>query len=746
MNEMMVGFIDVRDRFGTLVWKLGVQVDSSMIKGTKFWSWPTEFLVSLISLLVSYGVWILDLVLYQNFIGSTLGAMYQSLLDSVYAVINPWIFASCAISVLILRIYVGEKKYERAGGRVNKKEPTKFALNFDQVVAGADESMRKQLVDQGLQVLMLMALIAFFMANPFLLVQKLIDLAQSLAFAIVSGLAGGGQDGTNAVVDGMYVPLLQMINYGDVLSPACSEQWSQAWANGRDVADLSCLTSAQESAASASAGTLLSAIVATVMVLGFFYFSVAILSKATWFQVKAMFLCALIPWRAAQMIAFPGVERERLEKAIQSFRDVAVAAAWFGGALLIGLVGPSLVMSAAGAAIDAGLPTFIALVIVAVIYGVGGRTMMRHYGKPLVRRTDGPWWKPLEFRSTSAVISWSGAVAYAGEHDKVKKALAAGDSAGRWLEERIDRTEERAEVSEEREEAPVKVSQAEAAAVDMATEKLTPDIPVTAPTVPVLIASPQRSGAELAPVGDRPGPDGEGPQQSLTTSNAASAGGGSSTTLITSTAQMNLWMHANNTANNARWVASETGPAIDGEIVEGQVIDSSGSTEAPTGRDVLSGASVEDDQSARQGGPDESQMEPLALWRSQMAALTATASGAREPTGGSRDHGGEVDAADEVLAAGLLDGGGDRVQLDEVAEEALSAYQDSVDAGVGAERGILSEDVAAAQVRMAKYIAATVGVRAAPLIVDPQPVSFDTDEQGRPVVRFGDGRGFGDDF
>lgn len=381
-NPILGSFDELTDKFGTTIADMTVDFKLSLLRPwTTGWAMGAQFVTAVFMTIIGVGLFLLDLVVRQTLFIDVIGNAYQSALDWIYQFVNPMWIAMFALAIVITRMFVGDKLIlenpkTKSGKIVGMKfEDRTFFDNFNE-----KGSFGKKVLNQLKNSLFLLIIIAVMMANPFLILEWLFNFVTSMSNQITSH--GDGQ-GTVASIDGVVVPVLQMVNFGAVLGDACNQQWSRTLAGGGDVTKLGCLTSDQQSAASPGAETVITAIIGLVLLVALAYFSWQIFKKTTWFYVMVLLHVAKVPWVAAARLARPGSEREKLDSIKDAFTDAAAATAWLLGAIAIASAGPGLLMMIGTALVEAGMPAFIALSLVAVAYAAAGWAFKEFYGKKL---------------------------------------------------------------------------------------------------------------------------------------------------------------------------------------------------------------------------------------------------------------------------------------------------------------------------------------------------------------------------
>lgn len=373
MSNPMLDFIDLVDKYGTQVSSYGVDFTGSLL--TQIYRVPTELLVLFVQVVLTYAIWIVDLIINRGLFLGVAGSVYQSLLDSVYQYVNPLIIAMLAFMVLVTRMFVGDK--------VTKKEKegriTGFQMNY--ATLGGDEAFRKKLTSQIMNTALLMFIIMVAMANPFTLLTK--------AFSVITWTVARmapETTGASPQVDGVLAPMLQLINYQDVLSPACGESWSRTLSGGGNVAKLSCLTAPEEAATTAGPVTVLLAVMSIVMVAGFIYFSWVILMRFTWMLYKTIANVAIVPWQAAMLIANPGNERQKLDTVKDRFLDAGKGLFWLIVTVFAASAVPAALLTAL-AKMD--FPPLVSMLISSVGFYAAGKAANKTIGRKYKRDKEG---------------------------------------------------------------------------------------------------------------------------------------------------------------------------------------------------------------------------------------------------------------------------------------------------------------------------------------------------------------------
>ncbi|WP_301850653.1 hypothetical protein [Rhodococcus pyridinivorans] len=375
MANPLIDFIDLVDQYGTRVGELSVQLDGGVM--SLLWEMGAEFVTAVAQLVLVYAIFIVDLIINQGLFLEIAGSMYQIVLDTVYAIVNPLIIATLAFAVLIARMYIGDKvTRDKTTGRINS-----YALNYQDL---SDESFRKKVGNQLGNTAILMLVIIVAMANPFTLLVKAFQLINQF----VAQIAPGGV-GASPQVDGVLVPVLQLINFQSQLAPACTREWSLTLASGGDVTDLACLTPEQQAATSPGVTTFLMSVMAIVIVVGFAYFAWVILCRFTWMLFRMIIHIAVLPWDAAMLIANPGDEREKLETVKDHLVEAAKSLFWLMVSVFVALVVPALIFNAMGAATRSGLPLILQLPIASGLFYGAAKLVNRYVGRKWRTNKDG---------------------------------------------------------------------------------------------------------------------------------------------------------------------------------------------------------------------------------------------------------------------------------------------------------------------------------------------------------------------
>lgn len=372
MSNPLVDFVDLVDQYGTQVNSFTVQFAGGM--SSAIWRWGTELIVLFVQMALTYAIWMLDLVINQGLFLDIARSVYQVLLDTVYQYVNPLIVGTVAFMILMARIFVGDKVLsDEKTGRI-----TGYELNY---ATFADESFAKKVGNQLANTGILMFIIIVAMANPFALLTKIF----SFINWVVASLAPNSV-GASPQVDGVLVPMLQLINYQNVLAPACNESWSRTTAAGGNLAKLACLTSDEEAATTASPVTLVLAIMSVVMIAGFVCFSWVILMRFTWMLYRMIVNIAIVPWQAALLIANPGSERKKLDSIKDRFLDAGKSLFWLLVTVTVAAAVPAALLN--GLAL-AKLPAFVTMLMSSVLFFIAGRVANSHIGRKWKREKDG---------------------------------------------------------------------------------------------------------------------------------------------------------------------------------------------------------------------------------------------------------------------------------------------------------------------------------------------------------------------
>ena len=372
MSNPAIDFIDLADQFGTQISSYTVGFGGSFT--SQFWVWGSEFLVVIVQMLLTYSIWLLDMIINQGLLLGVAGSVYQSLLDTIYRYVNPLILGTVGFMILMARIFIGDKVVSNEKtGRI-----TGFELNYQ---GFGDEAWTKKISNQLMNTAVLMFIIIVAMANPFTLLTKIFGF---INWAVAS--LSPTSTGSSPQIDGLLAPMLQLINYQDVLSPSCNEMWSRTLASGGSVAKLSCLDASQKAATTAGPVTLVLAGLGLVLVAGFGYFAFVIVSRFSWMLYTVVINVAVVPWQAAFLIAQPGSERQKLDSIKDKFLDAAKGVFW----LLISVVAAVAVPAALlqGLAM-AKMPAFVTMLLSSVLFAFAGRVANKRIGRKFKRAKDG---------------------------------------------------------------------------------------------------------------------------------------------------------------------------------------------------------------------------------------------------------------------------------------------------------------------------------------------------------------------
>ncbi|MDE8647532.1 hypothetical protein PXH69_21395 [Rhodococcus qingshengii] len=374
MSNPLVDFIDLADKYGTQVSRFGVDFSGSL--STLIWRAPTELIVMFVQLLLTYSIWIVDLIINKGLFLEVAGSVYQSLLDTIYQYVNPLYIAVIAAMILFARMYIGDKVLttEKNGGRISG-----FELNNSTL--GGDEAFRKKITSEVMNSAVLLFIIIIAMANPFTLLVKVFS-----GITWFVGSLAPQSTGASPQVDGFLAPMLQVINFQEVLAPACGESWSATLAGGGNVSKLSCLTASEKAATTADHVTLGLAIVSILMAAGFIYFSWIILMRFSWMLCTMIVNVAVVPWQAAMLMANPGNERKKLNAVKDRFLEAAKSLAW----LIITVVVASAVPAALITAVSStNMPAVITMLISSALFFLAGKFANKYIGRRFKRDKDG---------------------------------------------------------------------------------------------------------------------------------------------------------------------------------------------------------------------------------------------------------------------------------------------------------------------------------------------------------------------
>ncbi|MBM4574893.1 hypothetical protein GS896_25310 [Rhodococcus hoagii] len=372
MDNPITSFIDLTDQFGTRVAALTVRFAGGPSHWA--WQWGAEFLVLVTQTVLTYAIWALDLMITQGLFLDVAGSVYQVVLDTIYRYVNPLIIATFAFLFLMARLFIGDKvikdkKSERITG---------FELNDNTL---ADEAFRKKVSNQLANTAILLFITIVAMANPFTLLTKIFGF---INWAVAE--VAPNSSGANPQIDGVLVPMLQLVNYGDVLSPECNESWSKTLAAGGNVAKLSCLTASEKAATSASAVTFLLSLFAILMVAGFVYFAWFVLMRFTWMLYRMIVHIAVVPWQAALLIANPGSERQKLDAIKDRFLDAAKSLFWLLATVFVAAAVPAAVL---GALARLPIPPLVMMLAASILFYYAGKLVNERIGRKWQRKQDG---------------------------------------------------------------------------------------------------------------------------------------------------------------------------------------------------------------------------------------------------------------------------------------------------------------------------------------------------------------------
>lgn len=389
MADPLTGFIELTDQFGTRVSELAVKFNGGV--SSILWRSGAEFVIALVQYVLVFSIFILDLIINQGLFVEIAGSVYQVVLDYIYKYVNPLMIATVAFVFLLARMYIGDKvTKDKKTGRI-----TGYEMN-DQTFA--DESFRKKVGKQLGNTFLLMMVIVVAMANPFLLLSKAFELINQF----VSAIAPGGV-GASPQIDGILVPVLQLVNFKSQLTPACTQLWSSALANGGDVTKLACLTADQKDATTANVTTFLVSLFSITIVIGFAYFAWVILCRFTWMLYRMIIHIAVLPWRSAMLIANPGSERQKLDTVKDHLLEAGKSLFWLLVTVFAAQVIPAAVLNAMSA-VDAQLvqlPPVVQLPIASGLLFGAGKLVNHYVGRKWERKQDG---SKVEF--TDGTTGW----------------------------------------------------------------------------------------------------------------------------------------------------------------------------------------------------------------------------------------------------------------------------------------------------------------------------------------------------
>ena len=470
MANPLTSFITITDRFGTQVNTYGISLQTKLMSPqTSAYSMFAEMVTGFFLTVTVWGLWLLDIVIRQDLFLGIFGKVYQTVLGTVYHYINPLIIATFAMAILIIRIFVIER-------REVKVDATTKAMRFrieEGSLLDSDGTFAKRAFKQMGVSTLLLIVIAVLMANPFRLLGWMFGLVTGFANMIVGGVAGSDQSSASTVVDGVLAPILQMVNYGEILGDACSEQWSRTLASGGDVSRLSCLTDAQRAATVASWVSVAVSVVLMAVLVCLAWFAARVFLKASWYGVLMTWYIVSVPWRAALLLADPGKERQKLDKLGVTFKHAFESLLWLLGIVFIAALGPALPVAVAGAMVDQGFPVFLAMVGLAATYGFMGWWIGKYYGKKFQRDPNRFWGHGFKVKvdADAPPSSWTDFYQAAKETSAYRKISDAQTSAARKIREAYDDTygTREAEDTTQQQEESVGVSREDQAIIDEAT-------------------------------------------------------------------------------------------------------------------------------------------------------------------------------------------------------------------------------------------------------------------------------------
>jgi hypothetical protein len=804
MANPMTGWIPLTDQFGTQVASLEVKVNYSLMK--PFMAVPgqlTELVMMPVGMLSTFALWLMTLMQDQSWFTETLGGAYQAVIDQVYRVVNPWWIAGIAIPVLIFRLFVGEPQRESVDKKqIQKNSKTRITFKQNTSTMAGDEVFRKKVITQLGQTAGIVAVIGILLANPFALIARLFGIIESFSQAATQQWGGGtGGSITGTVVDGMYVPALQIVNFGTVLDAECSELWSRTLASGGDVLQLECIPGGED-AANASWPMFGTALGLGIAMCCLVFFIGATFLKLSFFEAKMLMYVAILPWRLAWMIANPGPDRQRLDEGWRNFKDALVACGWACGLLAILLLVPGIGTSIAnqiGNAVESDYILIPAFLVLAAVYAGAGYAIWKFYGHPLQWDKEK---KRLVVGQSEGLTSW-------GEWytEKIKPSVPASEEApgGDDAKDAADKAAKEEAAADKASAASGDATPEDAASaiVDDASDGYDPSTSRTvAPSIPLLVQPPRSAPVEpdepgAAPIPAAPGspilmPGGGGAAAIVGGGAAAAAGAAIGAGLgsggpqppvarpippgapmpvlaapgapapeppvvppvvMFSTAEQltNYLSTTQNTTNVHPGAPPEAGavmydPVSGLEILEGEVVDAprvGRHTAAAAVMPVIAAAPV----------------DPVEAYRQQINSLRENIA-ASSPLGGGGD-GSSTDAT--VSGAGAAATVPADRRIDAIATAALKRTQDAfTDAATATAQAQVPGGGAATQRpffgpesmrnRWAEVVrlAAIEGIAVDAVVIDDEQsqiwVRFESGLDGQPRVAFGNPAGFGDDI
>lgn len=797
MANPLNSFINITDQYGTQVSQYKLNLTTSLLAPqTTGYAMFTEFFMGVFVVVSTWGLWLLDVVVRQQIFLGIFAKVYQSVLDTVYHFVNPLIIGMFAFALVVLRIFIGDRRALK--GPPGSPKVMKFRLEEGSLFDG-DSTFAKRAFEQLQSAFLLLMVIVALMANPFLVLGWMMRLVSSVAGWIVGGLSGSGQQSGSTIVDGVLAPMLQLVNYGEILSPQCSREWSQALAAGSDVSELSCLSDAQRSAAEASWISVAVSVAAMVVLAGLTWFAVRVFLKASWYGVLMTWYVVKVPWQAALLLADPGPERVKLDKLGAQFKHAFQSLGWLLGIVFVAMLVPPLGVVVTGAAIDAGVPVFFAILGLAAVYGAVGWWIGKYYGKKF-QRDESKWWGhglKVRIDAEAPPTSWTEFRHAAQQGWAGQTGRKLRDSYQELMADARGQSTSPGEESETGEEAPVKLTQEDVETITAATDVIDSPVNVSSLEQAVVAVVPSRLPVPVPEVTRLPVPVADGVSPNGVPPTLDGLGPGSATVAVEPPRPVLVAIpgtpgtpgapgRAGVAVARAMVMVMPAAAGVAAErVVEGSLVApalpaAQSSTEAAgvAPREVPGVPTVAPGGSGRHAAP-EGFTDDVAWTRSLLSTSRGPIDSAEQLAEQYRQQvrvqqeaadGGVGEALADAVIAG--DGGAD-VVVDDVAAAALRRHAQAslsaadaddggVDLGGGGDTrvvgglgadggpGFLGADAMTAQFRQTAILAEMLGLRVSPVVIDGdagQEVLFDgVTSHGDPDLRFGDRRGFGDDI
>lgn len=783
MSNPITGWIDVADQWGTQVSDMSIRINYSLLAPWLYIPGGlTEMVMWPVMMLATIGMWLMSLMQDQGFFVDVLGGAYQAVLDAVYQVINPWWIVLFALPVLFFRIFIGEAQQETVKDKQNPQvKHTRLTFKANTATLTEDASFRKKVITQLGQTAMIVAVIGLLMSNPFLIIGMAFGLLTSFASSMISAVGGGTGTATTTVVDGMLVPALQMVNFGQVLDPECSELWSRQLAAGGNVLELSCIPGGKDSA-DASWTMLGTAVGLGLAILCLVYFTAVTFYKLTFFEAKMVGYIALLPWRLAWMIASPGTDRQRIDEGWRTFRDALVALLWAMGLFAIMLIVPGLgtaIANQVATSVDTDYVLVPAMLVLGAVYAAAGYAVHKWYGHTV--KWDSGKKRLVVVHDSQVLTSWGDFYqnkvkpVFAEDKPKPKPGAAAGTGEAAAKPTAAAATPPTAEDNEQQ---GTGMNAAETAVVDQASDGLdtTKTRDPNLPKLPVLIQSPKalsaardhRPAVGAAPpvtaasalaapdhqrdpskIDGRSGPgrhrgEEESPSEPPGAAAAAGATGTAAVVMFSTAESLRQYLdHTHTSSADVHHLDASTSTVIynstQHEVIEGEVV------------------SVDHHEPA---APPVVPLDPAEAYRQQVAALIKDLTQTRAeppsadqaPTSSTGPGFGDSDAVIDATAAAALARTADGFARAAESPQRGPNLRDA--GGVGAamtpEQPFFAPEAMHNRWAELKRLADILGVDLAAVVINDEDarnwVTVEPDLNGNPQVRFGNPYGFGDDI